>query len=278
MSSHIFFDGKVIPFEEARVSPDDLGILRGFAVYEGITSFNGVPFHFHDHWVRLLNSASALSLTVPLTEEEAYQGAVDVTAKNAGTERANLRVILSGGPAESGIEYVPSRSLFYIMAEKAFPLPANLYTDGASLITHEHERFMPEFKTTTYITAVNLQKARKDAGAIEILYTSGDRVLECATSNICIVKNGVVITPSQGVLKGITRAVVLELAKGIVTAEERPLTVSELYDADEIFITSSFKDIVPIVKIDGKEVAGGVVGPITKELMQMFKKSTDSQV
>lgn len=278
MSSHIFFDGKVIPFEEARVSPDDLGILRGFAVYEGITSFNGIPFHFHDHWARLLNSASALSLTVPLTEEEAYHGAVDVIAKNAGTDRANLRVILSGGPAEGGIEYVPTRSLFYIMAEKAVPLPENLYAEGATLITHEHERFMPEFKTTTYITAVNLQKARKDAGAIEILYTSGDGVLECATSNICIVKNGVVITPSQGVLKGITRAVVLDLAQSAYQVEERPITVAELFEADEIFITSSFKDIVPIVKIDGKEVAGGTVGPVTKKLIDMFRKSTNSQV
>jgi branched-chain amino acid aminotransferase len=272
-SDWCFFDGKVILRSEARVDPTDLGMLRGFAVYEGITSFNGIPFHFTDHWKRMCRSADLLSIRVPLTEEEALAGAKEIITRNAGTGRAHLRVILSGGPAEGGLEYVPDRSLFYMLAEKAAPLPEELFTKGGSLITVEHERFMPECKTTTYITAVKMQPARKEAGAIEVLYVSKGEVLECATSNICIVKDGKVITPKNGVLLGITRAVVLELAEetGIAT-EERKVTMDDLYAADEIFITSSFKDIVPIVSVDGRQAGGTEPGPVTRTLIQKFNE------
>jgi len=274
---HIFFDGKVIPFEEARVSPDDLGILRGFAVYEGITAFYGIPFHFDAHWKRLENSAEALGLNIPLSRDEAYKGSLEVISKNAGKERAHLRIILSGGKAEGGIEYVSSRSLFYIMAEKAVPLPEILYREGGTLITCAHERFMPEHKTTSYITGVMLQKKRKDAGAIEILYTNEEDVLECATSNICVVKDGIIVTPRESILKGITRSVALMLAKekGHIV-EERLITISELLDADEVFITSSFKDIVPIVKIDETIIGSGLVGKVTKDVLGMYKTATEA--
>jgi branched-chain amino acid aminotransferase len=133
-------------------------------------------------------------------------------------------------------------------------------------------RELPEYKTTNYIRAVNLQNWRKEEGAIEILYTYDNEILECATSNIFIVKDKILITPNENILKGVTRKVVLELAEGKYKTEERPIYEEELKNADEIFITSSFKDIVPIVKIDDFKIANGQVGPITKELIKEFAK------
>jgi branched-subunit amino acid aminotransferase/4-amino-4-deoxychorismate lyase len=269
---YCYYDKRLMPLWEARVAPDDLGILRGFAIYEGITAFGPFPFHFKDHWLRFERSAKALGLALPLSEDEAFDACASLIEKNAPDGgRVNLRMILSGGPAVGGIEYDRARSNFYILAEKHVPLSERAYQKGAALITHEHARFMPECKTVGYITAVMLQPKRKAEGALEILYVDKGQVLECSTSNICIVEDGRVIAPKEGVLAGITRAIALELARETYPVEERPVTLDELFAAQEVFITSSFKDIVPIVSVDGKEVGGGAPGPITKDLMARFE-------
>lgn len=133
-------------------------------------------------------------------------------------------------------------------------------------------RELPEYKTSNYIRATNLQNWRKEEKAIEVLFVYDGEILECATSNIFIIKNKTLITPNENILKGITRKVVLELADGKYKIEERPVGEDELKTSDEIFITSSFKDIVPIVKVDDFEVGNGKVGEITKDLMARFKE------
>ena len=233
-----YIRGEFVPFSEARISPDDLGILRGFAVYEGITVFDGEPFHFHDHWVRLESSAKALDLEIPLSEIEALTAMRRVVAKNVGKGRGTIRVILSGGSADGGIEHVRGREVFVIMAERAVPPPQKWYESGAPVITYEHQRFMPEYKTINYITAVLLQPERKAAEAIEILFVSKGEVLECGGSNIFIVKDGKVATPKENILAGITRKVVIGLAREAkYPLEERRVSIEELDVADEIFIT-----------------------------------------
>jgi len=130
---------------------------------------------------------------------------------------------------------------------------------------------MPEYKTIHYISAVAYQKARKAAGALEVLYVSKGNVLECATSNFGIIKNGTVIMPKDGILHGVTRTVTLELARAAnYPVEERAVSLDELLAADEAFITSSFKDIVPVVRIDNATIANGKPGPITQDLMARF--------
>lgn len=270
--SHCYFANKIIPFEDAHVRPDDLGMLRGFAVYEGITALNGKIFHYIDHWDRLIVSASALGLIIPYSKEEVEKGIRDLVALDAPRGRASIRLILSGGAAIGGIEYEVQNTLLYALAEPAATLPASWYSEGASLITSEHERFMPEFKTTSYITAVMLQKSRKHSGAAEIVYTANGLVLECSTSNIFIVKDGIVSTPSDAILKGITRKIVMELLSQETTVQERTVSLQELVDADEIFMTSSFKDIVPITMLDGEAVGGALPGPLTRKIMSMFQQ------
>lgn len=273
MTQYCFLNGKIVPMEEAKVSVLDIGLLRGYGLYEGIAAFRGKPFHFADHWNRLLSGAHILNLNVPVTEETAERAIAEIIEKSGYGERANVRIILTGGETIAGIEYNFENPTFYIVAEKWESLPREVYEKGGKLVTYRHMRELPEYKTINYIRAVNLQNWRKNERAVEILYTYDGEVLECATSNMFIVKNNTLITPDEDILKGITRKVVLEIAKNLgLGIEERVVEESELKTADEIFITSSFKDIVPIVRIDDLEVANGEVGTVTKSLMTEFAK------
>lgn len=271
-----YLNGAILPLREAKVGVLDLGILRGFGIYEGITSFSGEPFRFDDHWERFQKSADVLGLVIPRTQEEVASAMRALIKHNTTGARASLRMLLTGGEALDGLEYVPGRETFFITVAAHTPLPRELYERGVSLITHEYQRFLPGIKTIHYITAVTLQGKRKASGALEILYTSGGKALECSTSNIFIVKDGIIRTPDADVLKGITRKVVLELAHKAYPVQEMALSLPAFFDADEAFITSSFKDIVPIVSVDGRTIGSGIPGPITRDLMARFAQYTDA--
>jgi branched-chain amino acid aminotransferase len=129
-------------------------------------------------------------------------------------------------------------------------------------------------KTTNYIQAVLLQKRKHDEHLAEVLYVSGGCVLECTGSNIFVIKNGVIVTPSRDILFGITRKLVIELAKKEFEVEERDVSVGELFGADEVFITGSFKELLPIVSIDGKRIGDGKPGPVTKRIIELFRGFT----
>jgi branched-subunit amino acid aminotransferase/4-amino-4-deoxychorismate lyase len=196
----------------------------------------------------------------------------ELLEKNGLKGRANIRMILTGGRTIGGIEYEFENPTFYILVEKWESLPIDYYQNGAKLITYKHTRELPQFKTTNYIRAVNLQDWRKGEKAAEILFVNDGEVLECATSNIFIVKDKTLITPDENILKGVTRKVVLELAQDSYKTEEGSVREEELKSADEVFITSSFKDIMPIVKIDEFQIGNGQVGEVTKDLMVRFNK------
>jgi len=271
MNEYCYLNGEIVLLKDAKVGVLDIGILRGYGIYEGLAAHNGKVFRFADHWNRLLSGAHLLNLNVPITEEKAEKICEQLLEKNFGKDRANIRIILTGGDTIDGIDYDFEKPTFYIVAEKWTSLPSEFYSDGAKLVTYRHLRELPEYKTTNYIRAVNLQNFRKSENAVEILYTYDGDVLECATSNIFIVKNGTLITPDENILKGITRKVVLELAdRNKIPVEARTVLETELKTADEVFITSSFKDIVPIVKVDDYEIGTDKVGDLTKKISEEF--------
>ncbi len=279
MSKFSFLNGKIVPNEDAKVSIFDVGILRGFGIYEGITCINGKPFRFEDHWNRFVSGAHTLGLNIPITEESASKKIKELIEKNNFSNvRSNIRFILTGGNTTDGLNFQFEEPTFYMISEEWQSLPIDLYTNGGKLITYNFMRDLPEYKTTNYIRAVNLQPFKRDENAIEVLYVSDGNVLECATSNIFIIKNKKIITPAENILKGITRKVVIELASQNYEIEERFIREEELKNADEVFITSSFKDLLPIVKIDDFDVSDGQVGPITKDLMNKFKANLYSSI
>jgi branched-chain amino acid aminotransferase len=265
---YCYFQNRLMPMWEARVAPDDLGILHGYAVYENVTAYGTFPFHFKEHWAHFEASAKAVGLHVPLSEEEAFNACSALIKKNTAEDaRATLRMVLSGGPAVNGLEYDHTRSALYILCEERKPIPESSYEKGEKLITHDYHRSMADVKTIQEIVPVMLQHKRKEADAADVLYHHNGQAYECATSNFFIVEDGRVVTPG-----GITRALAIKLAKEGRTVEERNVTMDEVFVASEAFITSSSKDIMPIVSIDGKEIGDGKPGPVTRDLIRRFKE------
>lgn len=272
MTQYCFLNGDIIPLSEAKVSVLDIGLVRGYGIYDGLAVINGKTLHFSDHWERFAKGANALNLKIPLTKKVLEEKIIEVVEKSGLSERANVRVILTGGDVIDGIEFDFDKPTLYVFADKWSPLPSFYFEKGASLVTYDYQREMSDIKTINYINAVKLQNFRKEKQALEILYIYNDHVLECATSNIFLVKNRTLITPAENVLRGVTSKIVLELMEGVYPVEKRKVSKGELDSADEVFITSSFKDIVPISKINDSLVGDGAVGTVTKDVMDKFSK------
>lgn len=267
-----WLDDALTPVSRAAIGVYDLALLRGFGIYEGLAAHDGEPFRFADHYARFQSSAKALGLSIPLDEAAALEAMRAVVRANAPAGRATVRMLLTGGVADGGIVHVTGRERFFILAEPMKPYPAAWYETGATAVTHPHKRALPQYKTIDYIAAVNLQPKLAETKSAEVIYTHDGNVLECTGSNLFAVKDGTLVTPKDDVLFGITRKVTLEVAREAgIPVEERVLPLAELLDADEAFITSSFKDIVPLVAVDGSPIGSGSPGPVTRRLMQLFE-------
>ncbi len=265
-----YFNGEMLPESKAKISVHDLGILRGFGIYQALRTVGQTPFMFAQHMARFRSSARAMTLTIPATDTEIAEIIKKLIAHNIpSNQEARIKLVLTGGESLGGIELGPTPT-FYVLVDVFSPLPVEVYEKGCSLIMHECQRAFAENKTTNYAQAVMLQAERKKADALEILYTSHGLVLECSMSNIFFVKNGSVITPKQNILEGVTRSLVIELAKKEFPFAERDIPIEEIFSADEAYITATFKNIVPVVEIGGKKIGSGVPGPVTRRLMDLL--------
>ena len=271
MTRYCYFNGKIMPEDKAGVSVRDIAVLRGYGMFEFLRTYNGRLFHFEDHIKRFRNSARMMGLRVPLSNKEIKSVLGQLVIKNKFKEAA-LRLVLSGGRTIDGMRYNRLVPTFFILADEFKPLPAAFHKKGAVVITHEHQREMPEAKTISYLVAAREHNngKNKNGRALEILYVKDGKALECTTSNFFIFKGDVLITPEKNVLKGVTRKIALKLARPKFKIEERDIKTSELKEATEAFLTATNKEIVPIVKIDGKKVGDGKVGRHTKILMDAF--------
>ncbi len=271
MSKIIFLNNRYLPLKDAEISPYDLGFLRGYGVFDFMVTANGKPFMPDDHWKRLKLSAEELKLRIPITRKK-YDQVIKKLVSLHKYEKHIIRTVITGGISPDGIT-PPEKETFLILIEKSLPLPKILYKKGAKVITVEYLRDCPHAKINNYVVAIKNLKNKKRRGALEILYIYDSKVLEASTSNFFIIKNDAVITPYENILHGITRKVVTGLArkKGYKVIE-REVSEKELYSADEAFLTASNKDIVPVVKVDGKKIGGGMPGKITRILMEEFRK------
>lgn len=272
---YCYLNGHILPEDEARVGILDIGLLRGFGIYEAMAMINGKIFRWEDHITRFKKSAEFLNITVPLGSDEIKKTIFELIEKNAFSsntvKRVNIKCILTGGKAIGGIDFDSTTPTFYIFLEEWKALDSKYYSDGAGVIMYEHLRQYPQYKTINYLTATHLQNDMKNAGALEILYTWENNVLECATSNFFIVTNGVLVTTKDNILAGVTRNVIIELArKDGFRVDERTYSLDELFSANECFLTSSFKDVVPVIKVGNTTIAKGLVGETTQKISQLF--------
>ncbi len=281
MEQQCYFNGRIVPSSEAKISVHDIGILRGFGVYQAVRAYGREPFKLSEHLANFRASAAAMQLTVPASDPQIEEAMRALITSNVPDGRdAVIRMILTGGEATGALEYDPSHPTFYLLCDELQPLPESILRDGARLIVHEYLRPLAHSKTTNYTEAVLLQGERKRADALEILYTWQGNVLECATSNFFLVsseggsasrgKNVKIITAKNNVLEGVTRSLAIELARKEFSVEERDISINEMYAADEAFLTASFKEVVPVVEVAGAKIGSGAPGPVTKRVMELF--------
>jgi branched-chain amino acid aminotransferase len=267
MKRSAYFRGKIVPLEKININPYDLGFLRGYGVFDVMKTVNNKPFLLDDHWQRFCDSAKELGLRVPISRHN-YEKVIKKLLKLNGYRKSTIRTVLSGGCSPNGFDPA-GKETFIIIIEEFSPLPEKIFQHGAKVITLEHLRDLPRAKVTNYIMAIKHLKKKLEEKAIEILYTCEGHGLEASTSNFFIVKNGIIITPLVDILFGVTRKVVIKIAKKTgFKVLERKVKIQEVYAADEVFLTATNKDIVPIVKVNNKKIGNGKVGKVTKFLME----------
>jgi len=270
MYPYCFFENKISKSDKPLIKVNDISILRGFASFDFMRIYNGKLFMFDDHFDRFLNTTKAMGLKIPYTRKKIKDILNELIKKNKDLDY-HVRFVLTGGETKKGMN--PSKPILYIIFEKMVNLPGKFYKDGAKIITHEYQRSLPTSKTSNYLNAVLLQKEKDSKGAVEILYTSNNNILECSTSNIFIVKNNKLITPKDHILKGITRLIAIRIAKeNNLFVIERDVKIKEVITADEVFITATNKKIMPIVKIDNMIINNGEVGEISRILNKEYNK------
>jgi branched-chain amino acid aminotransferase len=278
-------DGRVCPPKEQTISVFDRGFLYGDSVFETLRTYSGAPFALDQHLARLARSAELvfIPLSIPLPElAKEVLKAVRV-AENA---ESYVRLMLTRGQGALGLDPAlaqrPSRVI--IVAPLSVP-PAHVYETGVAAITHHTQRAVDGTnavgaKIGNYLVNVLAMREAGQANAVEALIVDAEgRLLEGASSNVFLVKEGQLITAPvhAGILAGITRAHVLTLAEGQGMAVQlRSPALKEAREADEIFITSSIRELVPIVRLDGQPVGKGNPGPVYQGLLQAFRARVGS--
>jgi D-alanine transaminase/branched-chain amino acid aminotransferase len=258
-------DGTRVPYADASVHVSDLGLRRGFAVFEMFRVEDGVPLFLEDHLARLGRSADAVGLPLPRGTGGVaadVQALLDAHASGVSA----VQVLVTGGPSDDGVTF---RQPTCIVTSVPVP-PRPSAPAGATLLTHRHARELPEAKSTNYLTAMRLADAMRAAGAIDVLYHDGTHVAEGARSALAIVQDGTLVTRREGVLASVSMAQLLVVARPRMRVEERAITLEELHAADEVLSTGAVRGVVPIVAIDGRPVGDGAVGPHARALFAAF--------
>jgi len=265
-------DGRLLDTADMTLPVRDLGVLRGFGVFDYMRTYGGIPFHLKDHLERLMRSAGLIGLEVRFSAED-LEAAVLALMEASGLSDAGIRIVCTGGESPDGITPAGEGSVM-ILAESLHLFPREWYENGVGISTFCHTRYQPEAKTLNYIPAVAAQREAHASGGAEALYREADgRILEGTTSNIFLYSRGAWRTPGREVLEGITRRVVLNLLGERCVCGD--LTMEDLREAEEVFLTSSNKEVLPVVRVDS-QVFGSVPGPETRKVMAAFREYTAS--
>lgn len=264
-----YVDGRWVHPDEATISINDIAVLRGYSVFESLRTYNRNPFHLDEHLLRLYRSAVLIGIEIPWSSEQITDIVRDIIARNV-YQHASIRLLVTGGVSEDGI--LPSDTpTLIVMITQLGERDMERFARGCELITTKLQRISPEAKTANYIAAVRALKEAVRRNAADALFVNErGHVLEATRSNFFIFRGDTLVTPRKGILIGVTRNVVLELARGRFAVDERPILLEELTLVDEAFITSSSKEITPVVQIDNLVIGDGKPGPRTYELEQRF--------
>ncbi|MDN5293606.1 MAG: branched-chain amino acid aminotransferase [Eubacteriales bacterium] len=282
----IYLNGEFVPEEKAVVSVFDHGLLYGDGVFEGIRAYNNRVFRLREHLERLYESAKSIMLNIPLTIDEMQEVVLETLRRN-NLRDAYIRLVVTRGKGDLGLDprKCPEPTVFCI-ASSIQLYPEELYEKGLEVITvptprNYNEAVNPRIKSLNYLNNILAKIEANLAGTLEaIMLNSQGYVAEATGDNVFVVKKGVLITPPKyaGILEGITRNAVIELARkrGIEVREEL-FTRHDLYIADEIFLTGTAAELIPVVKVDGRVIGTGKPGPVFHQLLEDFRVLTRTE-
>jgi len=227
---------------------------------------NGRPIFIEDYFNRFYNSASEMNLDIDLNKTELYKAISSLLEKN-NIANSSLKLILTGGYSEDG--YLLAKPNF-IMVQAPFEYDRVSFHQGLNLLSHNYQRQLPTVKTIDYLQAIRLQPLLKLKDADDLLYHNNGEVRECPRANIFMVKGNAVFTPNTAILRGITRSKILNIALSGISIKEQDFTLEDFANADEAFISSSTKNILPVFSLDGKPIGNGKPGKITTALNEQL--------
>lgn len=269
-----YIDGKFVSEDEATLSVKDITVLRGFGVFDFLITYNRRPFRLEKHVARLENSARHIGLELNHSKKEICDIVMQTIEKNPDHKEENIRIVYTGGISSDGVT-PQGNGILMVMATPKHELPEWWYTKGTKIITVDMERFIPEAKSSNYLSAVFAQQKARSLGAVEAIYKDKDnRLLEGTTTNLFAFKGSTLITPPSGILSGVTRDAVLELLEKKYDIVLDFIPQTDLAGMDEMFITASNKEIVPVIQVDDTLIADGKPGKKTLALMADWKAYT----
>jgi len=281
----IYLDGKYVSDDEAKISVFDHGLLYGDGVFEGIRLYGGRIFRLEQHLDRLFDSAKAIMLPIPMTKEDLIEACCETCRQNK-LKDGYIRLVVTRGIGSLGLNpFRCKRPTVFIIADRIELYPEEVYHKGLKLITASTQRtnpaaVNPAVKSLNYLNNILARIEAVNAGTDEaIMLNSQGHVAECTGDNVFVVRRGKLETPpvSAGALIGITRQVVIELAaKRNIDVSEPNLTRYDLWAADEVFLTGTAAEIVPVVNLDGRVIGSGRPGALTLKLTGDFRKLTRS--
>src|SRR5437899_2256514 len=281
----ISINGKLFDKADAKVSVYDHGLLYGDGVFEGIRIYAGKVFRLREHLERFYESARHIMLEVPLKPDQLSEAVVNTVKINAKKD-GYIRLVLTRGPGSLGID--PRKTTdpqLIIIVDDISMYPPELYESGLEIITaatiRSHPNALnPRIKSLNYLNNIMAKVEGLQAGCVEALMLNHKgEIAECTGDNIFLVKHGALRTPpvDAGILEGVTRNAVIELAQGDnIPVEEIALTRHDVYVADECFLTGTAAEVVPVVKCDGRPIGDGKPGPVTRQLRERFMRLTRS--
>lgn len=282
MESVVYIDGKFVPTPDAKITVFDHGLLYGDGVFEGIRAYNKRVFKLERHVERLYQSAKAIDLTIPHTQEEMVRLILETCRRNRVVD-GYIRPIVTRGPGDLGLDprkCTAGPSVIVIAQPKIALYPAGKYEKGLRLVTSSYRRVPPQslspsIKSLNYLNQIMARIEANQYGADEALMldTQG-HVSEASADNFFIVVNhGVIAPPTQTNLPGVTRESVFEIAETLgIEAKEKPFTLYDVWAANEAFITGTAAEIGPVVEVDGRTIGDARPGKVTKRMMAAFRE------
>ena len=279
MSLKVYIGGKLYDKADAKISVYDHGLLYGDGVFEGIRAYSGRVFRLKEHVARLYDSARSIHLQIPMPRDQMAQAIVDTLALNKLVD-AYIRVVVTRGAGSLGLDPRKTTDPQLIIITDAISLyPAELYEHGLKIVTagtmrNHPSALNPRIKSLNYLNNIMAKIEGTNAGCLEALMLNHKgEVSECTGDNIFVVRQGAVHTPpiDAGILEGITRDAVIELARGAgIAVYERTMDRHDIYTADECFLTGTAAEVISVVECDGRSIGSGRPGPVTRDLRQRF--------